>query len=87
MPTPEARSAYYDAQHLLERLRDIHTREITLLDEFCATADDAESAVLHGQIDELRTEWTDTFRESTDAIARYTFAVEQSRARAADGLN
>ena len=80
MPTPEARAAYSAAQHLLERLRAIHTREITLLDEFHAAAPDEESASLHGKIANLRTEWTDTFNEYTDAIAQYTVAVEKSRA-------
>lgn len=80
MPTPEARAAFSDAQQLLEKLRTIHTREITLLQEFNAAENDEESSELHSQVAKLRTEWTDTFNEYTDAIARYTVAVDKSRA-------
>jgi hypothetical protein len=79
MPTPEARAAFADAHQLLEQLRAVHTREIGLLNAFNldTTAPNADS--LHREIDLARTEWTDTFREYADAIARYVLAVEKSR--------
>jgi hypothetical protein len=79
MPTPEARAAYSDAQHLLERLRRVHTREIDLLNKSHEATTDEGRAVL-AEIDRVRTEWTDLFKEYSDAIARYTVAVEKSRA-------
>jgi hypothetical protein len=79
MPTSEARAAFADAHQLLEKLRAVHTREIELLDAFNVDTAAPNADSLHRQIDATRTEWTDTFREYADAIARYVLAVEKSR--------
>jgi hypothetical protein len=79
MPTPEARAAFADAHQLLEKLRAIHTREIGLLDAFNIDTAAPNADSIHRQIDDVRTEWTDTFRDYADAIARYVLAVENSR--------
>jgi hypothetical protein len=79
MPTSEARAAFADAHQLLETLRAIHTREIELLNASNQTFSAPNADALYGQIDLARTEWTDTFREYADAMARYVLAVEKSR--------
>jgi len=79
MPTDEARAAYDEAQKILKPLQAVHEREAELLRKFETTTDPLEANAIHAQIDVLRTEWTDLFNQYTDAIARYTVAVQQAR--------
>jgi uncharacterized coiled-coil DUF342 family protein len=79
MPNTEARTAYSEAMNLMRSMRDLHEREAALL---LATEEelDPQSHALNKQIGELRSEWTDLFHQYSDAMARYTVALEQSRA-------
>jgi hypothetical protein len=79
MPNAEARAAYDEAQQILKPLQQVHERESELLRKFEATTDPLAANAIHAQIDVLRTEWTDLFNKYTDAIARYTVAVQNAR--------
>jgi hypothetical protein len=76
MPNPEAQAAYAEAQQILKPLQDVHDRESELLRKFESTTDPLVANAIHAQIDVSRTKWTDLCNQYTDAIARYTVAVQ-----------
>lgn len=78
MPTPEARTAYAEAMNLMRAMRDLHEREAALLLATEEEADAQQSHALDKQVCALRSEWTDLFNQYSDAMARYTLAMEQS---------
>jgi hypothetical protein len=80
MPNADARTAYSEAMNLMRSMRDLHEREAALLLATEEELDPQQSHALNKQIGELRSEWTDLFHQYSDAMARYTVAMEQSRA-------
>jgi hypothetical protein len=81
MPYAEAQAAHAEAQQILNPLHDVHEREGELLRKCESSADPLVRHAIHAQIDDLRTEWADLFSQYTDAIARYTVALQNARGR------
>jgi hypothetical protein len=80
MPNPEARAAYSEAMGLMRSMRDLHAREAVLLR--ATQGDSADAQQLHevdAQVGALRSEWTELFNKYSQAMTRYTFAVDGGR--------
>jgi hypothetical protein len=64
----------------MKSMRDLHEREAVLLLASETNVGPVPRRAAQQEIDGLRTEWTELFNNYSDAMARYTFALQQDRA-------
>jgi hypothetical protein len=79
MPSPEARAAFDEAQKYAARMREIQSHESALISQM-ALADSREAIEkIETELTRSRHEWTDLAAKYTEALKRYTAAVERAR--------
>jgi hypothetical protein len=79
MSSAEARTAYADAKKFAESLRAIHEREMKLLAKIENASDRRDLTSLHKEMIALRSIWSNLLGRYTEAIARFSAAVEAAR--------
>jgi hypothetical protein len=78
MPSPEARSAFNEAQRYAAQMRDIHSQELALASQMALAGDRPEIERIETELVRTRGEWTDLAAQYTEALKRYTAAVERA---------
>jgi hypothetical protein len=78
MPSPEARAAFDEAQRYADQMRDIHSQELALASQMALAGDRDEIERIKIELVRTRREWTDLAAKYTEALKRYTGAVEKA---------
>ncbi len=79
MPNAEARAAFSEAQNLAARMRRMHEQEESLVRVLKSSAGDEANERISAELAGVRRDWAGLFKEYSNAMQRYTLAVEMSR--------
>jgi hypothetical protein len=79
MPSNEARAAFNEAQRIAVHMQDKHSQEEGLVVALEQITDEGDRRAIERELAHVRHEWLEMSHAYTDAVGRFTAAVEAAR--------